>query len=67
MAYVCEQLLINQSDLPTCLLWVEQVTLNDMLGITTGQAFALSAAFALLIVTGAIFNKLSKIGDKSDG
>lgn len=66
MAYVCEQLSI-QNNVATCVAWVEQVTVNDLFGITTGQAFALSAAFALLIVTGAIFNKLSKIGDKSDG
>lgn len=62
MAYVCVELNNN-----VCLQWVEQVTINDLFGITTGQAMLISAAIALLIITGAIFNKLSKIGDKSDG
>lgn len=64
MAYVCEQLQI-QNSVQTCVLWVEQVTLNDMFGITTAQAFSIGLGFCLVIITGAVFNKLGQLGDSS--
>jgi len=64
MAYVCEQLQIIEG-VQTCVLWVEQVTLNDMFGITTAQAAQIGLASALVIVVAAVFNKLGQIGDKS--
>ena len=64
MAYVCEQLQITDG-VQTCVLWVEQVTLNDMFGITSAQAGIIGIAFVLVIITGAIFNKLGQIGEKS--
>lgn len=64
MAYVCEQLQIFDG-VQTCVLWVEQVTLNDMFGITTAQAATIGLASALVIVVAAVFNKLGQIGEKS--
>ena len=64
MAYVREQLQIT-AGVQTCVLWVEQVTLNDMFGITTAQAATIGLASALVIVVAAVFNKLGQIGDKS--
>ena len=64
MSYVCEQLQIIDG-VQTCVLWAEQVTLNDMFGITTAQAATIGLASALVIVVAAVFNKLSQIGDKS--
>ncbi len=64
MAYVCEQLRIIDG-VQTCVLWVEQVALNDMFGITTAQAATIGLASALVIVVAAVFNKLGQIGDKS--
>ena len=64
MAYVCEQLQINEG-VQTCVLWVEQVTLNDMFGITTAQAAQIGLAAALIIIVAAVFNKLGQLGDKS--
>ena len=64
MAYVCEQLQTIDG-VQTCVLWVEQVTLNDMFGITTAQAATISLASALVIVVAAVFNKLGQLGDKS--
>jgi hypothetical protein len=64
MAYVCEQLQI-QNSVQTCVLWVEQVTLNDMFGITTSQAFSIGLGFCLVIITGAVFNKLGQLGGSS--
>lgn len=64
MAYVCEQLQI-QNSVQTCVLWVEQVTLNDMFGITTAQAFSIGFGFCLVIITGAVFNKLGQLGGSS--
>lgn len=64
MAYVCEQLQIIDG-VQTCVLWVEQVTLNDMFGITTAQAATIALASALVIVVAAVFNKLGQLGDKS--
>lgn len=64
MAYVCEQLQI-QNSVQTCVLWVEQVTLNDMFGITTAQAFSIGLGFCLVIITGAVFNKLGQLGGSS--
>ena len=64
MAYVCEQLQIIEG-VQTCVLWVEQVTFSDMFGITTAQAFSIGLGFCLVIITGAVFNKLGQIGEKS--
>ena len=64
MAYVCEQLQIIDG-VQTCVLWVEQVALNDMFGITITQAAQIGLASALVIVVAAVFNKLGQIGDKS--
>ena len=64
MAYVCEQLQIID-EVQTCVLWVEQVALNDMFGITTAQAAQIGLAAALIIIVAAVFNKLGQIGDKS--
>ncbi len=64
MAYVCSQLQ-NIDGVQTCVLWVEQVTLNDMFGITIAQAAQIGLASALVIVVAAVFNKLGQIGDKS--
>ena len=64
MAYVCEQLQIIDG-VQTCVLWVEQVALNDMFGITMTQAAQIGLASALVIVVAAVFNKLGQIGDKS--
>ena len=64
MAYVCEQLQIIDG-VQTRVLWVEQVTLNDMFGITTAQAAQIGLAAALIIIVAAVFNKLGQIGDKS--
>ncbi|MFW1923092.1 hypothetical protein [Acinetobacter geminorum] len=64
MAYVCKELqLVN--DVQTCVLWVEQVTLNDMFGITPANAFSIGFACCLVIITGAVFNKLGRLGEKS--
>lgn len=64
MAYVCEQLQTIDG-VQTCVLWVEQVTLNDMFGITTAQAAQIGLAAALIIIVAAVFNKLGQLGDKS--
>lgn len=64
MAYVCEQLQIIEG-VQTCVLWAEQITLNDMFGITTAQAAQIGLAAALIIIVAAVFNKLGQIGDKS--
>ncbi|OBY72369.1 hypothetical protein [Acinetobacter gyllenbergii] len=66
MAYVCAQL--QESDgVKTCALWVEQVTVNDFLAITPHQAAEIGTAACLVIIVAAAFNKLSHIGDKSNG
>ena len=64
MAYVCDQLQ-NNDGVVTCVLWVEQVTLNDFLAITHQQAADIGMAACLVIVVAAVFNKLSHIGEKS--
>lgn len=64
MAYVCEQLQVNEG-VQSCVLWVEQVTLNDMFGITTAQAAQIGMASCLVIIVAAVFNKLGQIGEKS--
>jgi|GEM_PF-2780683 hypothetical protein len=64
MAYVCNELQIING-IQTCVSWVEQVTINDMFGITTAQAAQIGLAFSLIIITAAVFNKLGQIGDKS--
>ena len=64
MEYACKELQVIEG-LQTCVLWVEQVTLNDMLGITTAQAATIGLASALIIIVAAVFNKLGQIGDKS--
>ena len=64
MAYVCEQLQIIDGG-QTCVLWIEQVALNDMFGITTTQAAQIRIDAALIIIVAAVFNKLGQIGDKS--
>lgn len=64
MAYVCESLQIIEG-VQTCVSWVEQVTLNDMFGITTAQAAQIGLAFSLVIITAAVFNKLGQLGEKS--
>ena len=64
MAYVCEQLQTIDG-VHTCVLWVEQVTLNDMFGITAAQAAQIGMAATLVIVVAAVFNKLGQIGEKS--
>lgn len=64
MAYVCEQLQIIDG-VTSCALWVEQVTFTDMFAITATQAGMIGLAFSLVIITGAVFNKLSQIGEKS--
>lgn len=64
MAYVCKELQVIEG-VQTCVLWAEQVTLNDMFGITTAQAAQIGLAAALVIVVAAVFNKLGQIGDKS--
>ena len=64
MAYVCKELQVIEG-VQTCVLWAEQVALNDMFGITTTQAAQIGLASALVIVVAAVFNKLGQIGDKS--
>lgn len=64
MTYVCETLQVIEG-LQTCVLWVEQVTLNDMFGITAAQAAQIGMAASLVIVVAAVFNKLGQIGEKS--
>ena len=64
MAYVCEQLQIIDG-VQTCVLWAEQIGINDMFGITTAQAAQIGLAAALIIIVAAVFNKLGQIGDKS--
>ena len=64
MAYVCKELQVIDG-MQTCVLWVEQVALNDMFGITTAQAAEIGLAAALIIIVAAVFNKLGQIGDKS--
>lgn len=64
MAYVCKELQVIEG-VQTCVLWAEQVTLNDMFGITTAQAATIGLASALVIVVAAVFNKLGQLGDKS--
>ena len=64
MTYVCKEL-ANVDNVQTCVLWVEQVTINDMFGITTAQAAQIGLAAALIIIVAAVFNKLGQIGDKS--
>ncbi|ENX58644.1 hypothetical protein F885_03000 [Acinetobacter higginsii] len=66
MAYVCAQLQ-ESGGVKTCVLWVEQVTFNDYLAITPQQAADIGIASCVLIIVAAIFNKLSHIGDKSNG
>lgn len=64
MTYVCKEL--QQIDnVQTCVLWVEQVTLNDLFGITAAQASQIGIAASLVIVVAAVFNKLGQIGEKS--
>ena len=62
--YVCKTLAENNG-IQTCVEWVEQVTINDMFGITTAQAATIGLASALVIVVAAVFNKLGQIGEKS--
>ena len=64
MAYVCKELQVIEG-VQTCVLWAEQVVINDMFGITTAQAAQIGLASALVIVVAAVFNKLGQIGDKS--
>jgi hypothetical protein len=64
MAYVCQQLQINDG-VQTCVLWVEQVNFTDFFAITTAQAFHIGLGFSLVIIVGAVFNRLGQIGDKS--
>ena len=64
MAYVCEQLQIIEG-VQTCVLWVEQVTFSDFFAITSEQAFKIGLASCLVIIVGAVFNKLGQIGEKS--
>lgn len=64
MAYVCEQLQLDNG-VQTCVLWVEQVTINDFFAITPQQATEIGMASCLVIIVAAAFNKLSRIGDKS--
>ena len=64
MAYVCKELQVIEG-VQTCVLWAEQIALNDMFGITTAQAAQIGLASALVIVVAAVFNKLGQIGDKS--
>lgn len=64
MAYVCQQLQIIDG-VQTCVLWAEQIALNDMFGITTAHAAQIGLASALVIVVAAVFNKLGQLGDKS--
>lgn len=64
MAYVCKELQLLDN-VQTCALWVEQVTLNDMYGITPANAFTIGFAFVMVIITAAVFNKLGQLGDKS--
>lgn len=64
MAYVCKELQVIEG-VQTCAMWVEQVALNDMFGITTAQAAQIGLAAALIIIVAAVFNKLGQIGDKS--
>lgn len=64
MAYVCKELQVIEG-LQTCVLWAEQIALNDMFGITTAQAAQIGLAAALIIIVAAVFNKLGQLGDKS--
>ena len=64
MAYVCKELQVIEG-LQTCVLWAEQISLNDMFGITTAQAAQIGLSAALIIIVAAVFNKLGQIGDKS--
>lgn len=64
MAYVCKELQVIEG-VQTCVLWAEQITLNDMFGITTAQAAQIGLAAALIVIVAAVFNKLGQIGDKS--
>ncbi|MDP1444526.1 hypothetical protein Q8G43_06105 [Acinetobacter schindleri] len=64
MAYVCKELQVIEG-VQTCVLWAEQIAINDMFGITTAQAAQIGLASALVIVVAAVFNKLGQIGDKS--
>ena len=64
MAYVCQQLQINDG-VQTCVLWVEQVAFTDFFAITSAQAFQIGFGMSLVIITGAVFNKLGQIGEKS--
>jgi hypothetical protein len=64
MAYVCKELQLIDG-LQTCALWVEQLTINDLFGITAAQAAQIGMAASLVIVVAAVFNKLGQIGEKS--
>lgn len=64
MAYVCKELQVIEG-VQTCVLWAEQIGINDTFGITTAQAAQIGLASALVIVVAAVFNKLGQIGDKS--
>lgn len=64
MSYVCKELQVIEG-VQTCVLWAEQIALNDMFGITTTQAAQIGLASALVIVVAAVFNKLGQLGDKS--
>ena len=64
MTYVCKEL-ANVDNVQTCVLWVEQVTINDMFAITPANAFTIGFACVMVIITAAVFNKLGQLGDKS--
>ena len=64
MSYVCKELQVIEG-LQTCVLWAEQISLNDMFGITTAQAAQIGLAASLIIIVAAVFNKLGQIGYKS--
>lgn len=64
MAYVCNELQVIEG-VQTCVLWAEQIALNDMFGITTAQAAQIGLAAALIIIVAAVFNKLGQLGEKS--
>lgn len=62
--YVCKTLAENNG-IQTCVEWVEQLTINDLFGITVAQAAQIGMAASLVIVVAAVFNKLGQIGEKS--
>jgi len=62
--YVCKTLAENNG-IQACVEWVEQLTINDLFGITAAQAAQIGMAASLIIVVAAVFNKLGQIGEKS--